>query len=302
MPRSDELIRALGLQPHPEGGFYAEIYRSTALVVPDDARGARAALTTIYFLLAQGQRSRLHRVTSDEAWHFYEGDPLELTIIDRAFEHTERITLGPVRPVEGGHGDPPLRAGNPPALPERPVHVVPAGMWQAARPLGAYTLVGCTVAPGFEFADFSMLTVETRAITAPAIRVLRSAWLRPFDRPEDLVYPGDDHPAALHIGAVQDGALIGISSVAPGALKGTQVEGAWQLRGVAVHPGARGEGIGHIIMERCMVHVAAHGGTLIWCNARVAATSFYAQLGFERIGEPFEVPGTGPHYVMKRTL
>ncbi len=182
------------------------------------------------------------------------------------------------------------------------MHVVPAGMWQAARPLGDYALVGCTVAPGFEFADFSLLSVGLRPITAPAIRVLRSAWLRPFERPEELVYPGDDDPHALHLGAFQDDELIGISSVAPGPLRGVQDARAWQMRGVAVHPDARGEGIGHLLMQRIMEHVTAHQGTFLWCNARVTAHDFYRQLGFERRGEPFEVPGTGPHYVMTRTL
>lgn len=284
MPRSDDLIHALGLQPHPEGGSYTEIFRSTALVAPRDGRGDRAALTTIYFLLTKGQRSRLHRVTSDEAWHFYEGDPLELVIVDSSFSKSERVTLGRL------DGD------------TRPAHVVPAGMWQAARPLGAYALVGCTVAPGFDFADFSMLRVETRVIPVTTVRELRSAWLRPFDRPEVLVYRGDHDEDALHLGAFQDAALIGIASVARGSLPDSSDPQAWQLRGVAVHPAARGEGVGTVIMQRCMAHVSDHGGTLLWCNARVGAGDFYRRLGFTRQGKPFDVPGTGPHYVMTREM
>ena len=80
----------------------------------------------------------MHRVTSDEAWHFYEGDPIELAITDRGFTNAETVTLGR---FDGS---------------ARPVHVVPAGMWQAARPLGEYALAGCSVAPGFDFADFRM--------------------------------------------------------------------------------------------------------------------------------------------------
>ena len=126
-PRAAELIAALGMQPHPEGGHYVEIYRS-------------GALTSIFFLLAAGDISRWHRVLdSDEAWHFYEGDPIELLTAEHGFARLERQVLGPV-----AHG-------------RRPVHVVPGGVWQAARSTGEYTLVGCTVGPGFDFANFQML-------------------------------------------------------------------------------------------------------------------------------------------------
>lgn len=295
MSRPDELIRALGLQPHPEGGSFSEVFRSTARVLPADARGPRAALTTIYFLLTRGQRSRLHRVASDEVWHFYEGAPLELTVIDSDFAVTERVTLGALdlRATQEGRR---LPGGT------EVVYAVREGMWQAARPLGEYSLVGCSVAPGFDFADFSMLAVQTRPVPIATIRELRSAWLRPFDRPETLVYRGDDDPHALHAGAFQDNALIGIASVAPGPRPDTDERDVWQLRGVAVHPSARGEGVGRIIMTRCMEHVQTHRGTLLWCNARVTAQDFYRQLGFERIGDLFEVPGTGPHYVMQRKM
>jgi predicted cupin superfamily sugar epimerase len=109
------------------------------LVTPDDGRGSRAALTTIYFLLARGQRSRLHRVKSDEAWHFYEGNPIRMLTCDQRLSRLERVTLGPWDTVS------------------RPTHVVQAGHWQAAESDGDYSLAGCTVAPGFDFADFTML-------------------------------------------------------------------------------------------------------------------------------------------------
>lgn len=127
-PRAQELIETLGLQSHPEGGWYRQVYKSSELVTRLADGAERTALTTIYFLLAEGTFSRPHRVQSDEVWHFYEGDPLELII-------------------EGEHVI--LDAGN-------RVHVVPARKWQSARPCGAYTLVGCTVGPGFEFDDFEM--------------------------------------------------------------------------------------------------------------------------------------------------
>lgn len=125
--RAADLIAALGMQPHPEGGHYVEIYRSPVL-------------TSIFFLLRDGEISRWHRVRgSDEAWHFYEGAPLELLTAAGGFDHLERHALGAV-----GEG-------------RRPVHVVPAGRWQAARTTGAYTLVGCSVGPGFDFEHFDLL-------------------------------------------------------------------------------------------------------------------------------------------------
>lgn len=139
-PRADHLITSLGLTPHPEGGYYREIYRSSSHVRPGDDRAHRAALTTIYFLLPGGIVSRWHRVASDEVWHYYEGAPIELVTADAQFKQVDRIVLGP-------HEE----------LTAAPVHVVPAGEWQAARSMGGYSLAGCTVGPGFEFADFEML-------------------------------------------------------------------------------------------------------------------------------------------------
>ena len=143
-PRAAELIETLDLQPHPEGGYFAQVYRSGSTVTPDDGRDVRAALTTIYFLLVEGQVSAWHRVRSDEVWHFYEGDPLALTWADGDGANAVTQLLGPV-----GAG-------------QRPVAVVPAGYWQMARllqarHLGSYVLVGCTVAPGFEYEDFVLV-------------------------------------------------------------------------------------------------------------------------------------------------
>ncbi len=145
------LISSLGLVPHPEGGHFREVYRSASRVQPLDERSERAALTTIYFLLTTGEVSHWHRVASDEVWHYYEGDALELFIADLHFEQLTRRVLGPV-----GEG-------------AQPVHVVPAHSWQAARSMGAYTLVGCTVGPGFDFADFQLL----RGLPAEAEAVRR---------------------------------------------------------------------------------------------------------------------------------
>ncbi len=141
-PRVESLIERLGLRPHPEGGYYREVFRSPALVVPADGRDVRPAVTTIYFLLSAGEPSRLHRLCSDEVWHFHEGDPLELIWLDRRLLECHRLVLGAV------------------AENRRPVAVVPAGSWQAARTTGAYSLVGCTVGPGFEFDDFRLLSAQ----------------------------------------------------------------------------------------------------------------------------------------------
>jgi uncharacterized protein len=128
-PRAAQLIETLSLVPHPEGGWYRQVFKSEERVTRLRDGAGRAALTTIYFLLVEGTYSAWHRVDSDEAWHFYEGAPLEL-----------------------------LTRGEAPAILDdtNRVHVVPAGRWQAARPLGAYALVGCTVGPGFEFEDFEL--------------------------------------------------------------------------------------------------------------------------------------------------
>jgi predicted cupin superfamily sugar epimerase len=139
-PRATTLINELELRPHPEGGHYRELFRSTTMIDPGDGRAPRAALTGIYFLLARGQSSAWHRVASDEVWHIYEGDALELLIAPPDLSRVDRIRLDGIRPGSDG-----------------PQHVVPAGWWQAARALGDYTLAGCNVAPGFDFADFTFL-------------------------------------------------------------------------------------------------------------------------------------------------
>jgi predicted cupin superfamily sugar epimerase len=129
---AEEVVRLLGLQPHPEGGSYRETFRAPA------ADGARAASTAIYYLLREGDVSAWHRVDADEVWHHYAGGPLELILsVD-------------------GRARSPLRLGSDLAAGERPQAVVPAGVWQAARPLAGWVLVGCTVAPGFDFAGFEM--------------------------------------------------------------------------------------------------------------------------------------------------
>jgi len=142
-PRTRQLIEQLQLQPHPEGGWYREVFRSQGQVTPQDGRPARSALTSIYFLLEAAQHSRWHRVLSDEVWVHLEGAPLDLWTWDAADSRLHSAALGPVSAATV------------------PQHVVAAGLWQAARPHAAdaagYTLVACMVGPGFDFSDFSMM-------------------------------------------------------------------------------------------------------------------------------------------------
>jgi uncharacterized protein len=127
-----DVIARLGLKPHPEGGHYRETFRD-----PQTVDGKRAASTAIYFLLARGERSHWHRVDSVEIWHYHAGDPLTLRIADDNGERAIRLGAD-------------LTAG------EQPQAIVPAHAWQAAASTGDWTLVGCTVAPGFDFATFEL--------------------------------------------------------------------------------------------------------------------------------------------------
>ncbi len=136
MMEADQIIALLGLEPHPEGGYFRETFRDAP------ASRQRAFSTAIYFLLKEGQSSRWHRVDAAEVWHWYAGAPLELGISPQG---------GPESIVQLGSD---LLAG------EHPQAVVPAGYWQRARSLGAWTLVGCTVAPGFDFAGFELAAID----------------------------------------------------------------------------------------------------------------------------------------------
>ncbi|EYC50223.1 cupin [Hylemonella gracilis str. Niagara R] len=143
--RVQVLIDRLGLQPHPEGGYYREVFRSGEQIHRGDG-AVRRALTTIFFLLPQGAVSRWHRVRgADEVWHHYEGGPLELRVLPRGQPEVLRWLLGPVSASATEVGGDVL-----------PVRTVPADAWQAARSLGDYVLVGCTVGPGFDFTDFTL--------------------------------------------------------------------------------------------------------------------------------------------------
>jgi predicted cupin superfamily sugar epimerase len=136
------VIETLGMKPHPEGGWYVETFR-------DAPEGGRGHSTAIYFLLERDQASAWHRVRdAAEIWHFYAGAPLELSIHEEGW------------PVEKRRLGPDLAAG------QRPQAVVPAGCWQAAKSLGDWTLVGCTVAPGFDFSAFELAAPGWQPVVA----------------------------------------------------------------------------------------------------------------------------------------
>jgi predicted cupin superfamily sugar epimerase len=160
---ADAVIRLLDLAPHPEGGYFRETFRAAPLPFALPERGVRAASTAIYFLLQRADFSAFHRVRSDEAWHHYLGAPLELHLLDPS--GATKLVLGPS--LERG---------------ERPQAVVRAGVYQAARLAegspGEFTLVGCTVAPGFDFADFEMPPRSELVARFPEHRVLVEALTR----------------------------------------------------------------------------------------------------------------------------
>lgn len=140
----EEIINHYNLHPHPEGGYFAETYRAEGIITGsslcEGMEGKRNYSTAIYFLLPEGKKSHLHRIKSDEIWHFYLGGPLKLIQISPEGKLDE-IILG--KNIKNGHV---LQ------------HVVPAGHWFGATPLedSEYSFVGCTVAPGFDFSDFEL--------------------------------------------------------------------------------------------------------------------------------------------------
>lgn len=148
--KKNKIIEALDLSSHPEGGYFRETYRSEQTV--DLSNGVqRSAGTCIYFMLTEGDLSDWHRVRSDELWHFYSGDVLMLEIIDQQGEFKQ------------------LKLGNAFFDDAEFQHLVPQNCWQRAYSTGRYSLVGCTVSPGFEFEDFEMVDAEELAGQYPKI-------------------------------------------------------------------------------------------------------------------------------------
>jgi predicted cupin superfamily sugar epimerase len=149
----DDLIRRFDLQPHPEGGFFRETYRCAGSVRrADGSTPARSASTAIYYLLCDGAHSAWHRIKSDEVWHFYAGAPLNVHVLDAAGALITHRLGNPLT-----HSNAVFQA------------VVPAGLWFAAECAdpATFALVGCTVAPGFEFSEFELANVDALKAQSP---------------------------------------------------------------------------------------------------------------------------------------
>jgi hypothetical protein len=157
MDRCQQLISGLGLQEHPEGGYYRRMYSARAEVMPADDRPLRPALSSIIFLLCAGQFSRWHQLRSDEVWTWIEGSPLELRSFDASSGACDEQLLAAAT-----------------SGPSKCLHGVAGGLWQSARSSGAYTLVSCCVAPAFEFSDFCFLRDDPVAHAALLAR--RADW------------------------------------------------------------------------------------------------------------------------------
>lgn len=153
MLNADELIDLLNLEPHPEGGAFAETYRSSEEITTADGR-VRNIGTAIYFLLREGQLSQWHRVASDELWYYHAGDPLILEVIDHHGNFTTQ------------------KLGMPASTSEtdiRPQRIIKAHEWQRAYTTGTFTMLSCTVHPGFSFDDFEMGAVDSLANEYPQL-------------------------------------------------------------------------------------------------------------------------------------
>ena len=147
-----------------------------------------------------------------------------------------------------------------------------------------------------------MTPYDIRRIPAAGTRHLRHVVLRPHQRPEELVYPGDDAPDTVHLELCVGGEQRGVASLYQEARPGTSSTSEWRLRGMAVLAGDQGRGYGAALLRACIDHAARHGGTRLWCNARTTAAGFYRRLDFQEEGDVFELPGIGPHYLMWRPL
>ena len=159
----ENLVEILDLQPHPEGGFYKETYRSKGKIKLGgelDIKDERNYSTAIYFLLVQDSFSAWHRIKQDEAWHFYEGSPVRVHSISPKGEYWY-FDLG----LDFNLG-------------QEPQYIVPGGSWFASETLGAYSLVGCTVAPGFDFKDFELANRKELSQLFPAHQPLIQKFTR----------------------------------------------------------------------------------------------------------------------------
>lgn len=138
--------------------------------------------------------------------------------------------------------------------------------------------------------------MTAQAISAAQTRPLRQKVLRPHQRPDEIVLPGDDDARALHAGVLADGALVAVGSVFPDP---EAPDAAWRVRGMATDPAWQGRGAGREVLDALLAHAWAQGGDRVWCNARTTAAGFYLKAGLRQVGDVFELPHIGPHVVME---
>jgi GNAT superfamily N-acetyltransferase len=147
-----------------------------------------------------------------------------------------------------------------------------------------------------------MTNVEIKRISSEETYPLRHDVLRPGQPPENLRYPGDDDLETLHVGAFVDDRLVGIASVYHEPPAGYTNPGAWRLRGMVTLPEVRGQKYGIQLLQQCIAYVTEQEGGILWCNSRLNATGFYEAMGFEIIGNPFQLQGHGLRYFMERKI
>ena len=146
-------------------------------------------------------------------------------------------------------------------------------------------------------ADFEIKDVDD-AMVLP----LRHAVLRPGRPLKTACFPQDDAPTTKHFAAFRDGVMIGVASVYEAELPGHPTKRACQLRGMATEPASRGKGVGRALVDVCLAHARKARADFLWCNARTSAAGFYSRLGFEVVGDQFEIPDVGPHFRMMKKL
>jgi GNAT superfamily N-acetyltransferase len=139
--------------------------------------------------------------------------------------------------------------------------------------------------------------MKIRTITVDQARILRRTLLRPNLPPEASVFPGDDKPTSLYLGAFEDDELVGIATLIQDACPVDGCANDWRLRGMATAPKVRNRGIGGMLLSRCIAHARDTGGSRVWCNGRSSARRFYERHGLRPVGQEFLSPHTGPHYL-----
>ena len=147
-----------------------------------------------------------------------------------------------------------------------------------------------------------MRSHDIRPIRAEETRLLRHQLLRPHQLPEQLIYPGDDHPQSFHAGAFQRNQLVGIASVVPETCPTLPNAKAWRLRGMATLPAVQRQGYGAALVQTCITYIHSHGGAILWCHGRTSALPFYRALGFITHGDELMAPDTGPQYMCIRII